>query len=101
MKIKNIVATGSMALGLIAGAASPALATTELVGGGQWEYGTGFFYSYSNYYHPDNCHSSTVINGADERDKDYAKKENWSTAKVDTTIYDNEAYYDNDTACPL
>lgn len=46
--------------GVILGTSVPALASVDYVGGGRWDYGTGGGKVWSNYYHANKVHKSSV-----------------------------------------
>ncbi|MEU9377718.1 lactococcin 972 family bacteriocin [Streptomyces sp. NPDC048255] len=56
MRIKVALATAA----LVVAAATPAMAVVVNTGGGKWDYGVSDGFVWSNYYHADTCHSSSV-----------------------------------------
>ncbi|WP_433509447.1 lactococcin 972 family bacteriocin [Nonomuraea sp. CA-143628] len=60
--------------------------------GGTWDHGTGQGYTWSNYYHEDDCHGSTAVGVSTKR----SPKTNpgaWSEARVASSSFGNETYY--------
>lgn len=75
--------------------AAPAMAAREYVGGGAWDHGLTGLHVYSNYYHPDNNHRSSVeVNGLVTRSACTAPRE-WSHAKDWQAVSGNKAYWNN------
>lgn len=59
MKLKKVV-TSLVLSGAILGSGITAFASTDYVGGGKWDYGTGGGKVWSNYYHGTKTHKSSV-----------------------------------------
>lgn len=99
MKPRRIAIVGLTSAAMVLGAAAPALAVVDYVGGGTWNYGVNNNGGevWSNYHHPNNNHRSSVINGYGEyRSSGCVGKGVWSYASLrahpDDTDY---AYWSN------
>ena len=78
------------------GGATAVSAAVQYPEGGVWTYGSGNGGAYSNYYHPSEYHSSTVISrwtGAS--DKGYAYAGGTSRAWIRTSWGEKVAFYYN------
>ncbi|WP_166021246.1 lactococcin 972 family bacteriocin, partial [Streptomyces chilikensis] len=64
MQKRNVIKTALASTALLLGAAAPAMAITVDVGGGKWTYDQGANSAWSNYYHSQNRHASSVKIGA-------------------------------------
>ncbi|BEL06157.1 hypothetical protein Q0Z83_043480 [Actinoplanes sichuanensis] len=75
--------------------AVPAWATTEYVGGGTWAYGVNFGINRSEYWHPNNWHTSSVkSNGITSRSA-CTDPGLWSDAWRYAGVSGNKAYWNN------
>lgn len=88
-KLRSTVAC-MIAAGAI-GVAGPALAEVSYPSGGTWSHGTGDGEVWSDYYHPNRCHGSSVQGVW--FDEDYASAGYWSTASADDSWGVDEAWY--------
>jgi lactococcin 972 family bacteriocin len=87
--LKAVAATGVIVMAV----AAPALAAED-AGGGKWSHGVGENYVYSNYYHKDNYHASSV-EGAYWAKSGCTKEKVWSKASAKISTWElNKAYYD-------
>ncbi|MFE7137121.1 lactococcin 972 family bacteriocin [Streptomyces sp. NPDC057644] len=86
--IKAVAAAGA----IIVAAASPVLAAED-AGGGKWSHGIGANYVYSNYYHKDNYHSSSV-EGEYWAKSGCQKEKVWAKASAKKAWGTSKAYYD-------
>lgn len=93
MNFKKVVVTGLAAAAVMAGGAGIAMAG-DRVGGGEWEHGVGGGKVWSNYFHPDNCHSSSV-DGDKVVDSGPIDRGYWSYASTGDTIWADEAWWNN------
>ncbi|MEV5594275.1 lactococcin 972 family bacteriocin [Streptomyces sp. NPDC052496] len=87
-KFKAAVVAGVITLGV----ATPAVAASVNVSGGQWDYGTKDDTVYSNYLHLKQCHGSSV------KGKYYASSgdvqpRGWAYASAEEAMWGNETYY--------
>lgn len=94
MNVKKAVAVGLSAVAMLAGAAGSAMADTAYVGGGTWDYGTGGGSVWSNYYHGNNCHSSSV-DGSRYVDSGPTNPGIWSRASAPDTIWGDRSWWNN------
>lgn len=92
MKVRNGLKAAVAAGAIIVAAAAPALAT-ENAGGGLWSHDVGANYVYSNYYHKDNYHASSV-EGAYWAKSGCTKEKVWSKASAEKAATVSKAYYD-------
>ena len=75
--------------------AAPAMADRQFVGGGTWDYGTNVFWTWSNYYHQNNNHRSSVgVNGIIYRSA-CTSPGNWSHVQHTSAVSGNKAYWNN------
>ena len=66
LRIRKSLAAVIISASAMVAVAAPALAERDFVGGGTWDHGLTGLDVYSNYYHPNNDHrSSVVVNGND------------------------------------
>ena len=86
------VAIGASAMTMVA---APAMATTEYVGGGTWEYGVNIFWNWSNYYHPNNDHRSSVKTSGIVYRSACTSPGNWSHVQTVSAVSGNKAYWNN------
>jgi lactococcin 972 family bacteriocin len=97
MKASKLIATGSVVAALVLLPTVAALATTENVGGGLWQYGTTTADVYSNYHHPSLYHSSTACNAGvlgDKCDQGVAAAGAWAYASIGKSwLGGNTAYW--------
>lgn len=102
MELKKILAASALGAAVVIGAAAPAFAVTENVGGGVW-YHTGGDEGetiHSDYYHGSACHSSTAKNARGTTDKTIAARGYKSYASVPATDDVDYAYWNNQaTGC--
>ncbi|MER5934974.1 lactococcin 972 family bacteriocin [Streptomyces sp. NPDC002054] len=92
MNMKNGLKAVAAAGAIIAAAAAPALAAED-AGGGKWSHGIGANYVYSNYYHKDNYHSSSV-EGEYWAKSGCQKEKVWAKASAKKAWGTSKAYYD-------
>lgn len=92
MRIRNGIKAALVAGGLVVAAATPALATTVSIGGGTWSYAVGANYVYSNYYHADRVHRSSV-HGAYWAYSGCTEVQVWAKAEAEVALWGNEAYW--------
>lgn len=93
MKMMNGIKTVAAASLIIVAAAAPALAVSEDAGGGRWSHAVGGDYVYSNYYHKDNYHASSV-EGKYWAKSGCTKEKLWSKASAEKALTVSKAYYD-------
>lgn len=93
MRISRRAAATSVAACILAvGSAVPAFAETAYVGGGTWNYGENSSIVWSDYYHPRNCHGSSVQ--GKWFDSDTASAGQWSRAWAESRWYAvDKSYY--------
>lgn len=65
-KVTKVAASIDLAVGLVAGGAAAANATTVSAGGGTWDYGVSYWtlVVWSNYYHSTSAHYSTACSSS-------------------------------------
>ncbi|MEU4731520.1 lactococcin 972 family bacteriocin [Streptomyces sp. NPDC023588] len=90
MQIKRGMKTALAAGVLVAAVATPAMA--DNVSGGIWNYGVSDGKVYSNYYHPDKCHGSSV-QGAYYASSGNAPSGTWALASAAKAVSGNKSYY--------
>lgn len=96
LRIRKPMAAVIIGATAVVGVAVPAMATREYPGGGAWDYGTTGLTVYSNYYHPNNCHRSSVsVNGFVTRSANTAPGQ-WSHAEDWQAVSGNKAYWNNE-----
>ncbi|WP_204576891.1 lactococcin 972 family bacteriocin [Clavibacter michiganensis] len=81
---------------LLLGGAGAANAVTKNVGGGTWQYGTGFSPSaitYSNYNHPSKKHGSTACKSVECVRSATVPANSWSRASLHATPGGNSSYW--------
>ncbi|MEU1042553.1 lactococcin 972 family bacteriocin [Streptomyces sp. NPDC005907] len=93
MNMRNGLKVAAAAGAIIVAAAAPALAVTEDAGGGRWSHAVGGDYVYSNYYHKDNYHASSV-EGRYWAKSGCTKEKVWSKASAEKAYTVSKAYYD-------
>ncbi|MFE6163820.1 lactococcin 972 family bacteriocin [Streptomyces sp. NPDC056486] len=93
MKIRNGFKAAAAAGVIILAAAAPALAVSEDVAGGKWSHAVGGDYVYSNFYHKNNWHASSV-EGAYWAKSGCTKEGKWSKASAKKALTVSKAYYD-------
>ncbi|MFG2890757.1 lactococcin 972 family bacteriocin [Streptomyces sp. NPDC048248] len=93
MKMRNGLKAVAVAGAIIVGAAAPALAVTVDAGGGRWAHDVGANYVYSNFWHKDNYHASSV-EGAYWVKSGCTKEKVWSKASAKKAKTVSKAYYD-------
>ncbi|MEO3974017.1 lactococcin 972 family bacteriocin [Streptomyces sp. CAU 1734] len=79
---------------LIMGAAAPAMAITVDVGGGRWTYDQGANSAWSNYYHANNNHASSVKIGSNIFRSGCTSPGSWSLASGGKNGGSISWYYD-------
>lgn len=96
----RIIRTLLVSAALLGGVAAPALATVVNVGGGTWNYGTGYdfpasHHGWSNYYHPTSSHTGTSICGSTNHTT-RAAAGSWANSSVSCGITSTiSAYWNN------
>ena len=75
--------------------AVPAWATTQFVGGGTWIYGVSYGINESQYYHPNNWHTSSVKSDGLVDRSDCTEPGVYSDAWLWAAAYGNQAYWNN------
>ena len=80
MKKRSALKATLASAALILGAAAPAMAITVDVGGGRWSYDQGANSAWSNYYHSNNKHASSVKIGANTFKSGCTSAGSWSLA---------------------
>ncbi|WEH34340.1 lactococcin 972 family bacteriocin [Streptomyces sp. AM 4-1-1] len=92
MKMRSGIKVAVAASIIAAAAAAPALAAEE-AGGGLWSHAVGGTYVYSNYYHKDNYHASSV-EGRYWAKSGCTKEKVWAKASAEKAYTISKAYYD-------
>lgn len=94
MRIRKIFAAVAIGASAMTAVAAPAMADRQYVGGGTWEYGNNGLDVWSNYYHPNNNHRSSVsVNGTVGRSA-CTSPGNWSHASMRSSAFgENRAYW--------
>lgn len=83
MRFKKPLQALVVSAALVGAAATPALAITENVGGGTWNYGTSKETVWSNYWHTSAKHGSSVRNGYGDEERSACKNaDTWSYADL-------------------
>lgn len=94
---KTVIAGIAIAATMTAGA-GVATAARVYIGGGQWDYGTTSEWVYSDYYHADVCHSSSV--DGEYIDQSGPTKANVvARAKAPESIWVDQSYWSNTDTC--
>ena len=98
LRIRKSLAAVIISASAMVAVAAPAMAEREFVGGGTWDHGLTSFHVYSNYYHPDNDHRSSVKAGGIIYRSHCTSPGNWSHAQAWKAVSGNKAYWNN--SCP-
>ena len=93
MRLKEFVVTSVAAVAVAVGGAGVAIAAVEHVDGGTWDYGEEGDVVWSDYHHPDNCHSSSVKVGDRVIDSGPTRKGEWSRVKAEASLWSAESAY--------
>ncbi|BCL25262.1 lactococcin 972 family bacteriocin [Streptomyces aurantiacus] len=94
MQIKRSIKLSIAAGALVAGMATPALATTIGVGGGTWDYGVSSSTVRSNYFHQTRCHGSSVEGQYYDSSGNVAAND-WARASANAASFGNQAWWRN------
>lgn len=95
LRIRKSLAAVIISASTMVAVAAPALAERDFVGGGTWDHGLTGLDVYSNYYHPNNDHrSSVVVNGFIFRSA-CTSPGNWSHVQHSQAVSGNKAYWNN------
>jgi lactococcin 972 family bacteriocin len=95
LRIRKSLAAVIISASAMVAVAAPAMAAREFVGGGTWDHGLTGLQVYSNYYHPNNDHRSSVaVNGIITRSA-CTSPGNWSHAQAWQAVSGNKAYWNN------
>ena len=94
LRIRKSLAAVAIGASAMTAVAAPAVAVVQ-VGGGSWDYGVNAFWNWSNYYHPNNNHRSSVETSGIVHRSACTSPGNWSHVQTVSALSGNSAYWNN------